>query len=38
MDSPFHAICTPIHIRMKAMIRSSPWTVAGEMALINFGA
>jgi hypothetical protein len=35
---PFQAICTPMHIRMKAITRKIPCTVEGETALISFGA
>ena len=34
----FQAICTPMHMRMKAMIGRMPCTVAAETALISRGA
>src|SRR5271170_803508 len=38
MEMPFHAICMPMHIRMKAITRKIPCTVEGDTALISLGA
>jgi hypothetical protein len=38
IEMPFQAICTPMHMRIKAITRRMPWTVEGETALISLGA
>jgi len=37
-EMPFHAICTPMHIRMNAITRRIPCTVEGETLWVSLGA